>query len=279
MNELFDMYQSGAVAFSNHKNSIQNAQLLTSLLQYTSNFGAKLFHYACDENLNYKTISHEGTSSVHLGFKGQPAIAEEVIVARDIAICKHYNLPIHFSTISTAGSVQLIREAKQAGLEITCDVAAHQLLFLDEDLSTFDTKLKVLPPFRDSAHQEALIEGLIDGTIDAICSDHEPQNLEHKMVEFDQAAAGISSIETAFAFANTALKNRMALDALIQKFTSSPVSIIDGVVDSIEVGCKSKYVLYNPNASVVFEAAHMKSKSKNNPAHLRHLQGVIYQVV
>jgi dihydroorotase len=279
MNELFDMYQSGAVAFSNHKHSIQNAQLLTSLLQYTSNFGAKLFHYACDENLNYKTISHEGTSSVHLGFKGQPAIAEEVIVARDIAICKHYNLPIHFSTISTAGSVQLIREAKQAGLEITCDVAAHQLLFLDEDLSSFDTKLKVLPPFRDSAHQEALIEGLIDGTIDAICSDHEPQNLEHKMVEFDQAAAGISSIETAFAFAHTALKNRMALDVLIQKFTSSPVSIIDGVVDSIDLGCKSKYVLYNPNASVVFDALNMKSKSKNNPAHLRHLQGVIYQVV
>ena len=279
MNELFDMYQSGAVAFSNHKNSIQNAQLLTSLLQYCSNFGARLFHYACDENLNYKTLSHEGTAAVHLGFKGQPAIAEDVIVARDLAICKHYQLPIHFSTISTASSVQLIREAKQAGLDVTCDVAAHQLLFLDQDLTSFNTNLKVKPPFRDSMHQEALIEGLIDGTIDAICSDHEPQNIEHKMVEFDQAAAGISAIETAFAFANTALKNRLPLDVLIQKFTSSPVSIIDGIVDSIEVGCKSRYVLYNPAATLVFDAMKMQSKSRNNPADLRKLQGLIYQVI
>lgn len=279
MNELYDMYQSGAVAFSNHKHSIQNAQLLTSLLQYTSNFGAKLFHVACDENLNYKTLSHEGTSSVHLGFKGQPAIAEEVIVARDLAICKHYQVPIHLSTISSAGSVQLIRQAKEAGVEVSCDVAAHQLMFLDEDLASFDTNLKVMPPFRDKAHQEALIQGLLDGTIDAICSDHEPLNTELKKVEFDQATAGISSIETAFSFALTALKHRMSLDAIIQKFTSSPVRIIDGVVDTIEVGCKNKFVLYNPDASYVFDASHMKSKSKNNPAHGKTLQGLIYQVI
>lgn len=279
MSELFDMYQSGAVAFSNHKNSIQNAQLLASLLQYTSNFGAKFFHYACDENLNYKTLSHEGTASVHFGFKGQPAIAEEVIIARDLAICKHYNLPIHFSTISSAGSVQLIREAKQAAVAVTCDVAAHQLLFLDEDLSSFDTNLKVLPPLRDKQHLDALILGLVDGTIDAICSDHEPLTKEQKLVEFDQASAGISSIETAFAFANTALSKQMSLDVLISKFTSSPLRIIDGVVDCVEIGCKNKYVLYNPTASFVFDVSSMKSKSKNNPANGKSLQGLIYRVI
>jgi dihydroorotase len=279
MAELYDMYNSGAIGFTDDKNSIENAQLFTSILQYANNFGAKLFHYACDKNISHKTIGHEGLVATSIGFKGQPAIAEDVIIARDITIAEYYNLPIHFSTISTSGAVALIRDAKAKGIKVTCDVAAHQIFFSDIDLKTFDTNLKVLPPFRDDNHKNALIAGLIDGTIDAICSDHTPQNIENKFVEFDHAHFGISSIESAFSMANSVLKNQISINQIIQKFTNSPASIINIKTNCIDVRQPANITLFNPELKYVFSKNSMKSKGKNSPLDGCELLGKPLQVI
>jgi len=279
MTEMFDMFEAGAIGFTDDKYSIQNAQLFTSILQYANNFGAKIFHYACDSNINYKTISHEGTAATSLGFKGQPPIAEDVIVARDIAIARYYKLPIHFSTISTYGAVNIIRQAKAEGIQVSCDVAAHQIYFIDEDLINFDSNLKVLPPFRDRIHQKALIDGLVDGTIDAICSDHSPQNIELKAVEFDHAEYGISSIETTFSAANTMLNGKLTIDKIVEKFTTSPMRILNQTLSTIDVGSNTALTLFNPDEKFVFDKNEMKSKSKNNPFHGFELVGKVKGVV
>lgn len=279
MAEMYDMFTAGAVGFTDDKNSIQNAQLFTALLQYANNFGAKIFHYACDHHLNFKTISHEGIAATALGFKGQPPIAEDVIVARDLAISRYYNLPIHFSTISTSGAVQLIRAAKQEGIKVTCDVAAHQIYFVDEDLTGFDSNLKVLPPFRDKQHQNALIEGILDGTIDVICSDHSPQNIELKFVEFDHASYGISSIETCFYLMNTVLKNKMKLDEIVAKITIAPSKVLNQKIHVIAVGSDANLTLFNPEFKFIFDRSLLKSKSKNNPLHGKELIGKVYSTI
>lgn len=279
MTEMYDMFLAGAVGFTDDKNSIQNAQLFTSLLQYANNFGAKIFHYACDNNLSYKTLGHEGIAALHNGFKGQPAIAEDVILARDLAISSYYNVPVHFSTISSSGAVQLIRQAKADGTQVTCDIAAHQLFFCDEDVNGFDTNLKVLPPLRDKQHQKALIDGLIDGTIDAICSDHSPQTIENKKVEFDHAAYGMSSIETAFAMANSALQNKLSIHKIIEKFTTNPNHILNQNKHAIKVGEVANLTLFDPIQTFTFDVANMKSISKNNPLHGFELTGKVFGVV
>jgi dihydroorotase len=279
MTEMYDMFLAGAVGFTDDKNSIQNAQLFTSILQYANNFGAKIFHYACDNNLSYKTIGHEGIAALHNGFKGQPAIAEDVIVARDLAIASYYNVPVHFSTISSSGAVQLIRHAKANGTQVTCDVAAHQLFFCDEDVNGFDTNLKVLPPLRDKQHQQALIDGLIDGTIDAICSDHAPQTIENKKVEFDHAAYGMSSIETAFAMANSALQHKLSIHKIIEKFTTNPNHILNQTNQVIKVGAVANLTLFNPTQDFTCDVATMQSISKNNPLHGLELTGKVLGVV
>ncbi|MFN9801288.1 MAG: dihydroorotase, partial [Bacteroidota bacterium] len=137
-------------------------------------------------------MMHEGASSTALGLRGIPALAEELRLHRDLEILRYCGGRMHVSLISTAGSVDLIRKAKRSGLQVTCAVAAHQLFYLDEDLHSFDTNLKVLPPLRGSADRKALIKGLQDGTIDAICSDHSPEDHEHKVLEWDYAGYGIS---------------------------------------------------------------------------------------
>ena len=279
MAELYDMYNSGAVGFTDDKNSIENAQLFTSILQYANNFGAKLFHYACDKNISHKTIGHDGLAATSIGFKGQPAIAEDIIVARDITIAEYYNLPIHFSTISTSGSVALIKNAKAKGIKVTCDVAAHQIFFSDNDLKTFDTNLKVMPPLRDDYHRKALIAGLADGTIDAICSDHSPQNIENKFVEFDHAHFGMSSIESAFSMANTVLKNQLSIHQIIQKFTIAPASILNRKINSIDIGQPANITLFNPEQKFNFNSNVMKSKGKNSPLDGYELLGKPMQVI
>jgi len=279
MAELFDMHFAGAVAFGDDKNSIKNTQLLTTLMQYANNFGAKIFHFANDYYLSNGTIGHEGVNATSIGFKGQPAIAEDVIIARDIAIAKYYNLPIHFSTISTSGAVQLIRNAKNDGINVSCDVAAHQLYFTDKDISNFDSNLKVLPPFRDEEHRQALINGLADGTIDAICSDHSPENIEGKDVEFNYAAYGISSIEHTFALANTVLKSKMSIVDIVNKFTINPATIINTNISKIEVGAQANLTLFNPTQTFVVDKSTMKSNSKNTPLHGIELVGKVIGVV
>jgi dihydroorotase len=165
---------------------------------------------------------NEGITSTQSGLKGSPALAEEVNINRDLFIAEYCNCPIHFSTISSAGSVALIRAAKAKGIKVTCDVAVVNLMFNEEKLSGFDTNFKVKPPLRTEEDRLALIDGLVDGTIDCITSDHCPDDVENKLKEFELANFGISSIDTAFAVARTATKDKLNLAELVSKFTTHP---------------------------------------------------------
>jgi dihydroorotase len=203
------------------------------------------------------------------GFKGAPSLAEEMMIERDISISGYTGMPLHFSTITSARSVELIRAAKKNSgsnrAKITCDVAAHYLLLDDSMLGDYNSNYKVKPPLRTKHDVEALINGLKDGTIDAICSDHSPQDDESKKVEFDFASFGIIGLETAFAVANTALKDHLTTEQIIEKISSAPRNILGIKIPVIIENEPANLTLFNPSAVWTFTKEDIKSKSSNTP--------------
>ncbi len=285
--EMLDLHHAGAVAFSDGTHPLQNPDLLLKTLQYLQPINGLLINRPEEQLLTRFGQMHEGVQSTLLGLKGIPALAEELIVERDIRLL-HYVLSegtgaadwgarvraevepvgtppdalLHFATISTARSVELIRQAKAAGLPVSCDVAIHQLVFDDSALAGFDTNLKVNPPFRLPDDVTALWAGLADDTIDAIVSDHSPQDAESKNLEFDQAEFGMIGLETAFAAAVT--YNRMLpLPKLIGKFTTRPRQILRIPSCHIAEGQVATMTLFDPTHEWTYERTF--SKSKNSP--------------
>jgi dihydroorotase len=214
--------------------------------------------------------------------KGIPNAAEELMLLRDLKLLEYANLAsdlpiLHFSTISTAEGVQLIREAKQKGLPISCDIAAHQLSFIDEDLIDFNTNLKVNPPFRSENDRLALLNGLLDGTIDAVVSDHHPQDEEAKKLEFDQAENGIIGLQTTFAALQSL--GKIPLETIIHLLTDSPRRILRQPIPKIEVGAMAHLTLFEPEISYVFTEEQILSKSKNSPYISQTLKGKVLGVI
>jgi dihydroorotase len=279
MTEMFDMHQSGARCFTDHKKSVQDTGLMMRALLYSKNFNGLIMGFPSDQFLSAKGQMNEGEVSTQLGLKGIPSLAEELMVARDLMLCEYADSRIHFSTISAKGSVELIRRAKAKGLRVTCDVAAFQLLLDDSHLENFDTRFKVKPPLRTQDDIAALIEGLRDGTIDAICSDHTPEDIENKQKEFDLAAFGAEGLETAFAAAYTALKEVMPVEQVIEKLTSSPRKILSLAPVKISEGEKANMTLFNPSEKWNVSEKDILSKSKNNPFIGMMLTGKIIAVV
>ena len=199
--EMYDMFNSGAIAFTDGNRPVQDAGLMERALLYAKGFGAIIFSYPEDSAIAGKAKVHEGEVSTMLGMKGIPTLAEELIIARDLYLAEYTGSRIHFSTISAGRSVDLIREAKRKGLTVTCDVAAHHLVLTDEALLGFDSQYKVKPPLRTQSDADALIAGLKDGTIDAIVSQHTPHEIEFKDVEFEVAEFGMTGLQTAFSLA------------------------------------------------------------------------------
>jgi dihydroorotase len=207
---------------------------------------------------------HEGVAATMLGLKGMPALAEEMMVARDLRLLEYTGGKIHFSCISTAGAVQQIREAKVRGLAVTCDMAAHQIAFEDTALSEFDTNLKVNPPFRGEADIQALWAGLADGTIDAVVSDHSPLDEESKQLEFDLAEFGIIGLETAFAVLNTH-NQKLSVSQLIEKLSVNPRKILGLPLPPIREGTLANITIFDPEAQWTFTGKDIRSKSANTP--------------
>jgi dihydroorotase len=277
MTEMLDLHTAGAVAFSDGSFPTTNTSLTIKTLQYLSQFDALFINMPDEKNLSKYGMMHEGINSTLLGMKGLPALAEEMGIMRDLKLLSYAGGKIHFSGISCAESVQLIRNAKQQGLPITADIAAHQLAFTDEDLKDFDTNLKVKPPFRTQKDIKALIEGLLDDTIDAIVSDHQPQDEESKCLEFDQAEFGIIGLETAFAVANTFGKD-IPLEKLIEKFTTNPRGILKVRQPKIAVGEMANLTLFSPEESWEYKFKDIRSKSKNSPFIGKTLKGRVLGV-
>lgn len=276
--ELFDMKQAGAAAFSDDKRFIENPKLMELALNYVKNFNGLLIHFADTPALSAKGMMHEGEVSVYLGMKGIPSMAEEQGLHRDLYLVEYTGGRIHYNLLSTAGSVQLIKEAKKKKLPVTAGIAAHQLYFTDEVLKGFDSVHKVNPPYRTEADRKALITGLKDNTLDIICSDHCPEDVENKTLEFDYARNGIINIQTAFSVANTVLRKSISISDIIRKFSTNPRSILGLPPATIEVGNEAELTLFNPEGSYTFSKELNASSSHNSPFFGTQLTGVVYGV-
>ncbi len=272
--EMFDMSEAGAVAFSDDKNHI-GTELMTRALEYSNNFGGLIISFPHDNGVNAHGLVHEGRASVSLGLQGIPSIAEELRLQRDIELLKYTGGRLHVSMISTARSVELIRKAKKDKLNITCGMAAHQLSYTDDDLSGFNSNLKVLPPFRTKQDHTALVAGLKDGTIDVICSDHTPEDVEHKVREFEDANFGISSLETAFCSIWNQVSETLPIEDLITKLTANPANILKQEQRLISEGYNLGITVFSTDEYTTFSSQDWQSKSQNSPFIDQVLKGKV----
>jgi dihydroorotase len=239
-------------------------------LLYAKGFNALVFSYPEDVAIAGKAKVHEGAVSTLLGMKGIPSLAEELMIARDLYLAEYTEAPIHFSTISTARSVELIRDAKAKGLKVTCDVAAHHLVLTDEALLGFDSQYKVKPPLRTQTDVDALLQGLKDGTIDAIVSQHTPHEVEFKDVEFEIAAFGIIGLQTALPLA---IRAGLPPALIIEKMAVNPRKILNIEQPALAEGRAANFVLFNSDAEWTFDKQTNRSKSSNSPFFNQNLKG------
>lgn len=272
--ELFDMKNAGAVAFGDYQKSINRPNLMKIALQYASTFDGLVCSFPQDNDIAGQGVMNEHISSTKLGLKGIPALAEELQVARDLFLLEYTKGKLHIPTISTEGSVKLIREAKANKLNVSCSVAIHNLIFSDARLDTFNTNFKVSPPLRTQNDISALIEGLKDGTIDMVTSDHNPLDIEHKKIEFDHATNGTVGLESAFG----ALQTIFPLKSVIKFLTRGKDRF--GMEDTpINVGNKLNISLFNPDIKYTFSSTSLFSKSKNTIFENVQLKGKSYGVI
>ncbi|MCJ8211175.1 dihydroorotase [Mucilaginibacter sp. RS28] len=276
LSEMYDMYLSGARAFTDGDHPVQDAGLMERALLYATGFNALIFSYPEDIAIAGKAKINEGEVSTLLGMKGIPALAEELMIARDLYLAEYTNSPIHFSTISTARAVELIREARRKGLKVTCDVAAHNLVLTDEALTGFDSLYKVKPPLRTAKDIDALKAGLADGTIDAIVSQHTPQEVEYKNVEFEVAEYGMIGLQTAFSLA---LQAGLSIEQIAEKLSINPRKIIGAEAVAIAENSPANFVLVDTNNSWTYTKENNLSKSYNSPFIGQTLTGKVLLTV
>lgn len=272
--ELFDMKNAGAIAFYDYQHPIENPNLMKLALQYASNFEGLVCSFPQESRISGFGVMNENVTSTSLGLKGNPSLAEELQIARDLFILEYTEGKLHIPTISTAKSVELIRAAKQKKQDVTCSVAIHNLIFADSTLDTFNTNFKVLPPLRTQKDIDALIEGLKDGTIDMVTSDHNPIDIEDKKVEFDFAKYGTIGLESAFGALHSVFTTKKTIELLTrgkERFN------IDST--SISVGSKADLSLFNPNLNSVFTKNQILSRSKNSIFENKELKGMAYGII
>jgi len=264
LTELYEMSQSGVKAFTDDRNSIQKADVMKLALLYTKNFDGLVMNQPNDKTISSEGKMNEGTASTKLGLKGIPALAEEVMLARDIELVEYTQGKFHASRISTKKSVEIIRAAKKKGLNVSADVAIHNLILQDQDCATFDSNYKVFPPLRTSEDIKALIEGLKDGTIDAICSDHCPEDVEHKVLTFDQANFGIIGAQTVLPLA-LELQKELGLHIIIDALSHNPRKLLGIARLTIEEGAEANLCCFSTSDEWTFNEESIVSKSKNTP--------------
>ena len=271
--ELFDMKNAGAIAFGDYNKNIENANLLKIALQYAQDFDGLVIAYCQDEKIKGNGVANEGIVSTRLGLKGIPNLAEELLVARNLFLLEYTGGKLHIPTISTAKSVQLIKEAKSKGLKVTCSVSVHHLVLTDEKLDGFDTRFKVTPPLRTDADRKALLKGVKDGVIDMITSDHNPMDIEHKKMEFDLAKNGTIGLESTFG----ALLTVLPLDLIIEKLTFGKMAF--GLESGgISEDSNANLTFFNPEGNWEFTKENILSKSKNSAFLGAKMTGKVYGI-
>jgi dihydroorotase len=275
LSEFGEMKESGAVGFSDDGRPVMNAQLMRRALEYAKTFGLPLIAHCEDLHLSRDGVMNEGPTSTWLGLRGIPAAAEEVMVQRDIQLCQLTESRLHIAHVSTAGSVQIIREAKKRGLPVTAETAPHYFSLTEEAVVGFDTLAKVNPPLRTREDQQALVKGLRDGTIDAIASDHAPHSPLEKEVEFDRAASGLIGLETALPLTLQLVhKGALTWAQALAKFTVGPAGVL-GLEGwgRLRIEGPAHLTLIDPALEFEVDVQKFRSKSRNSPFHGQRLKG------
>ncbi len=275
--EMIDQNAAGAVAFTDGEKPIWNTDIMSKSLLYVEKFKGLIINIPQEKWLNMLGHMHEGHTSTIIGTKGLPGIAEEIMIERDLRIVEYTGGKVHFSNISTAESVNLIRRAKRKGMDITCDIAAHQIAFTDADLIDFDTNLKVNPPFREKKDVKGLLKGLEDGTIDIITSSHSPQDIESKVLEFDHADFGITGLQTVYPILNSELGPN-GWNIFLDKITINPRQRLGLPVPILEAGADANITVFDPTIEWTFDESSNQSKSLNSPFLGKELKGKVVAV-
>jgi len=273
--ELYDMHNSGAIAFGDYNRSISNANLMKIALLYAQNFDGLILGFPQDNSIASLGFVNESENTTRLGMSSIPNLSEELQITRDLFILEYTGGKLHIPTVSTSKSVKLIREAKKKGLNVTCSVTPHHLILHDGELNSFDTNFKVSPPLRSKSDNKALIKGVNDGVIDMIASDHNPIDIENKNVEFENGMYGTIGLESLFG----SLNNVLNLEQIISCLTDKPRNRFGIPINNIKIGEKAELTLFDPRSSYTFSENNILSKSRNSAFLGKNLIGIAYGII
>ncbi|MDO5308394.1 MAG: dihydroorotase [Planctomycetia bacterium] len=272
--ELGLLFESGAVACSDDGSSIENDELMKRALQYCKMFDKAVLCHEESVELAKDGVMHEGRVSNILGLRGIPAEAEGVMVSRDIALAESVGARLHIMHVSSAGAIASIRRAKARGVRVTAEVTPHHLTLTDEELRSFDSNFKMNPPLRSQEHVDACIEGLLDGTIDAIATDHAPHSAEKKEREINIAPFGIIGLETAVPLIlDFVADGRLTWAQLVEKMAINPAKILGIAKGTLQAGADADVTIIDPNRQWTYTKESIVSKSKNSPYIGRNFKG------
>ena len=271
--EMHDMHRAGCKVFTDDKKSVVRNEVIKIAMLYSKDSDTIIMNYPNDKSISNNGVMNEGATSTMLGLKGIPALAEEMMVDRDLSLCKYTNSRLHISYISTKNSLKKIKDAKSKGLKVTTDVALHNLFLTDKAVNNFDTRYKVTPPLRTKQDNKALIIGLKNGAIDIISTDHSPITQEYKKIDFDNAQSGIIGLETAFGLLGKHIVPQIGLSTLIEKISINPRKILKMKDIIIREGEDANITLFNPDLDWMFTTDDIRSKSSNTPFIGEKLKG------
>ncbi|MFN3665501.1 MAG: dihydroorotase [Sediminibacterium sp.] len=272
--EMYDMRNSGAVAFSDGLSPVQSPGLFLKALQYVKAFEGVLIQLPIDKSIGAGGLMNEGIISTQLGLPGLPTIAEELMVKRDLDLLRYTGSKLHITGVSTANSIALIQAAKAEGLSVSCSVTPYHLFFCDEDLQQYDTNLKVNPPLRSKADMMALRKAVKDGIIDCIASHHIPQDWDHKTCEFEYAAPGMLGLQTAYAAVNEAVPG-LSDEEIAALFSHNARNIFGLAKTNIQEGAQAELTLFSRTKNSTLTKATLKSKSANSAFLNMTLKGAV----
>ncbi len=282
LTEMADLVEAGAVAFSDDGYPVKTSYLMRRALEYSKLLNTLIIDHCEDRSLTYKGVMNEGYYSYLLGLKGMPAVAEEIIVARDLILAEKAEARLHLAHLSVKGALELLRQVKRKKVQVTAEVTPHHLILTDESCKTYDTNCKVNPPLRSQEDVEALLQAVKEGLIDVLATDHAPHAEDEKNVEFDRAPFGINGLETAVSLLLDRLvhKNIISLERFIQMIATNP-AIILGLKNKgkIAVGADADLTLLNLRKDVVVDVSQFKSKSRNNPFNGWKLKGAAVMTI
>jgi dihydroorotase len=277
LTEFGGMVAAGAVAFSDDGRPVATAHLMRTALEYAATFDVPIIDHCEDRSLTTGAAMHEGLVSARLGLRGWPRAAEDVIVARDIALAELTSGHVHLAHISTMGAVRMIRDAKARGVRVTAEVTPHHLELTDVCCEGYATNAKMNPPLREAADVEAVRHALADGTIDCIATDHAPHPYDAKEAEFDNAPFGVIGLETALGVALHALVGTgvLSLPQLVDALTARPAAVAHLDAGSLARGAAADVTVFDPDAVWTVDPVRFHSKSRNTPFKGRTLPGVV----